>query len=93
MMKFQNNQERQIVAGGLFVLASSLGTLGTALSAMALDHMAFAANLCGPLAGHCLVCFAAVGTLAAALAAVLAGASLFRPAPRIRTVGAKAGAA
>ena len=81
------------MAVGLFVLASSLGALGTALSAMALDHMAFAANLCGPLAGHCLVCFAAVSTLAAALAAGFAGASLFRPAGRITTVGTQAGSA
>ncbi|WP_396595627.1 hypothetical protein [Brevundimonas sp. R86498] len=88
-MKFQNNQERRIVAGGLFVLSSSLAALGAALSAMALDHMAFAASLCGPLAGHCLVCFAAVGTLAAAVAAGLAGASLFRPGRRLSRVKAR----
>lgn len=87
-MKFQNNQERRIVAGGLFVLSSSLAALGAALSAMALDHMAFAASLCGPLAGHCLICFAAVGTLAAAVAAGLAGASQFRPARKTRTARA-----
>lgn len=88
-MNIQDSQERMLVAGGLFVLAGSLGALGTVLSAMGIDHMAFAANLCGPLAGHCLVCFAAAGTVAASFAAGIAAVSLFRPARRIKVPGVK----
>jgi len=59
--------ERSVVACGLLALAASLGALGAALGATALDHMRASANMCIPGSGHCLACISALSCLAAAL--------------------------
>ena len=79
MMKFENSDERMIVSVGLFALTGSFGALTAALAILAMDHMAFAAGLCGPVAGHCLLCVGAAASLAAAIGTGAAGMSLLRP--------------
>lgn len=76
-MNLENSHERMLVGGGLFALVISLGALSATLCASAIDHMAFAASLCLPTSGHCLLCVGAGISLVATLATGLAGASLF----------------
>jgi len=78
-MPISDDQERSIMGGGLLLIASSAACLGSALSVEALDHIAFAASLCGPATGHCFACFAALGSLLVALSAGGASAAVFRP--------------
>lgn len=77
-MPINYDLERKLLAGGLLVLACSLGALASALAVLALDHMAMSASLCGPTTGHCISCFGAITCLAAALSTGGAGVSLVR---------------
>lgn len=80
-MPMTDDQERKILAGGLMVLACSLGLLTAALAVAALDHMAISASLCGPTSGHCAACFGAIASLVGALGAAATGISLLRANP------------
>jgi hypothetical protein len=77
-MPIIDDQERNILGGGLLLIATSATALGSALAVEAWDHMAFAAGLCGPTNGHCLACYAAVGSLLVALVTGAASAAVFR---------------
>ncbi|QTN20503.1 hypothetical protein HZ989_05430 [Brevundimonas sp. AJA228-03] len=77
-MPITDDLERKIIAGGLLGLACSLGGLASALTVLALDHMAMTATLCGPTSGHCMACFGAVACWTATLGAAAAGTSLLR---------------
>ena len=77
--------ERRLLGGGLLVLAASLTALGSALGVVGLAHMANAANLCGPTSGHCVACFGAVASLAAAVVVGVRGVSLFQPVRAAQT--------
>lgn len=80
-MPITDDQERKILAGGLLVLACSLGLLASALAVAALDHMAISAGLCGPMSGHCAACFGAIACLAAAVGTAATGLSMLRARP------------
>ena len=58
-----------IMAGAILATAS----VGTAFAAA--DHMA-AASLCGPVAGHCILCVAAAASLLASSGVIASGALL-----------------
>jgi hypothetical protein len=59
--------DRDVLGYALLALGGSLAGLSAALGATGLDHMAASpAALCGPDAGHCLECAAALAALAAA---------------------------
>ena len=71
--------ERRLLGASLIVLAVALGAASGVATILALDHMAFAASLCGPTSGHCIRCVAAGASLVAALGALAAGLSLLKP--------------
>jgi len=77
-MPITDDLERKIIAGGLIGLACSLGGLASALTFVALDHMAMTATLCGPTSGLCMACFGAVACWSATLGTIAVGASLLR---------------
>jgi len=72
-MPIIDDLERKILGGSLLVLACSLGLMAAGLGILALEHMVAAANLCGPIAGHCFLCIGALASAAGALIAGLAG--------------------
>ncbi len=77
-MPGSKNHDLRILAGGLLVLACSLGSLASALALLAYDHMAGSANLCTGAGDHCLACAGAVACLAAALTTGGAGVLLLQ---------------
>lgn len=66
-MEPMTDQERRIAAGALGLLALTLALCGVAASAVAFEHMARDAGICGPLTGHCGWCYGAAGLVVSAL--------------------------
>lgn len=78
-----NIDERRLLGASLIALGLSLAAASAVATVLALDHMAFAAGLCGPASGHCIRCVAAGATLIAALGAFSAGLSRLKPSGRL----------
>ena len=77
-MATRDTDERILAGAALSLLGLALGALGAVAAGRALDHMAFVQTLCGPAVGHCAWCPTALVALAAAIAALAAGARLLR---------------
>lgn len=69
-------RDRDVLGYALLALGGSLAGLAAALGATGLDQMIASPALCGPGAGHCLECAAALVALAGALVIGSLGARL-----------------
>ena len=83
-MQRSDTQTSQIVGAGLIALGAALAALGAACAVMAASHMAVAATLCGPAAGHCMLCGISAADLLASLGITAVGVASLRarPAPQ-----------
>lgn len=77
-MQRDDTQESQILGGALIVSGAFLATSGAVCAFAAANHMAIAANLCGPGTGHCILCIVSAASLLAAAATAAAGVALLR---------------
>ena len=68
-MPIRDTDELKILGGALLSLGLALGIAAAATGLLAADHMAAAAEFCGPTADHCNLCVAAGALVVAALAA------------------------
>jgi hypothetical protein len=80
-MQLQDISDRQVLGAALVTLGLALGGASAVAGLIAFDHMAWAAELCGPATGHCLRCVAAAGLAVAALGTFAAGLRLLRSLP------------
>ena len=78
-MAITDQDERIILGGSLLALAISAGALAAGLGIIAEAHMAGASSLCGAPAQHCMACYGAAVSLAAALVTGCAAMSFFGP--------------
>lgn len=82
-MPGDNTQDSRALGAGLIILGAALALSSIGLGIVAADHMAAAAAaLCGPVAGHCLLCVVAAASLLSSAGVILAGVALRRP-PRL----------
>ncbi|HWQ87111.1 hypothetical protein [Brevundimonas sp.] len=77
-MQRDDNQESQILGAALIVSGAILATSGAICAFAAANHMAIAANLCGPTTGHCILCAVSAASLLAAAATAATGVALLR---------------
>lgn len=77
-MQRDDTQESQILGGALIVSGALLATSGAVCAFAAANHMAIAANLCGPGTGHCILCIISTASLLAAAASAAAGVAMLR---------------
>lgn len=84
-MQTRDIDEIRLLGGALVALGLALGGAAAATGILAADHMAAAAELCGPTADHCGLCVAAGALLLAALGAAGAGIGLLvKPRPALQ---------
>lgn len=82
-MPGDNTQDSRALGAGLIILGAALALSSLVVGIVAADHMAAAAAaLCGPVAGHCLLCVVAAASLLSSAGVILAGVAL-RQAPRL----------
>ena len=87
-MQRSDFQDSETSAVLLLGLGSGLAAVSAAATFAAAGHMAVAADLCAPLADHCLLCVAAVGSLLASAGVFLSGVMLLQARqPEHQTTG------
>lgn len=77
-MQRDDTQESQILGAALIVSGAILAASGAVCAFAAANHMAMAANLCGPTTGHCILCVVSAASLLAAAATAAGGVALLR---------------
>lgn len=70
----------KLIGASLLILASALAATAAGFGLRAADHMAMAAELCGPGGTHCLSCGLSASAALAAAAAALAASRAFQAA-------------
>lgn len=69
---------------GLIALGAGLTAMAMAGAVGTVDHMSYAASLCGPGVGHCLLCAVSAASLLAAAGVVGSGAMLLKTRPPLQ---------
>lgn len=86
-MQGDNTQDSKALGAGLITGGAVLAISSIVIGIAAADHMAAAANLCGPVTGHCILCVVSAASLLSSCGVILAGVAL-RQAPRLNQPGA-----
>lgn len=80
-MQPNDTQPSRALGAGLIAFGALLSALAAAGALAAADHMAVAANLCGPVAGHCILCVVSAASVLASAGVIAAGVALLTPPP------------
>jgi hypothetical protein len=80
-MERSDTQESRTLGVSLIAAGAILAPSAAVCALAAVDHMAVAAALCGPVTGHCLLCALLAANLLASAGAAAAGVALLRGRP------------
>ena len=89
-MRHSDTLDSRKLGVGLIMVGATLFTVAAACAVAAVEHMAAAAAICGPLARHCILCVASAGSLLASAGVVAAGVMLLEDRPSLRRARSRA---